>query len=91
MVNGQIELINHASVFRNTKNAFFANTFSIILYHFKILGHEWLVLLIFDQEEFEGISVQLTAFLYRIHEGKTSSYEFHARQSQPTQNIANTN
>ena len=51
----------------------------------------WLVLFIFNQEEIEGISVQLTAFLYRIHEGKTSSYEFHARQSQPTQNIANTN
>ena len=73
------------------ENAFFANTFNIILYHFKMLGHEWLVLLIFDQEEFEGISVQLTAVLYRIYEGKTSSYEFHARQSQPTQNIANTN
>ena len=72
-------------------NDFFANTFSIILYHFEMLGHEWLVLFIFNQEEIEGISVQLTAFLYRIHEGKTSSYEFHARQSQPTQNIANTN
>ena len=72
-------------------NAFFANTFSIILYHFEMLGHERLVLLIFNQEEIEGISLQLTAFLYWIYEGKTSCYEFHARQSRPTQNIANTN
>ena len=38
-------------------NDFFANTFSIILYHIEILGHEWLVALIFNQEEIEGIYI----------------------------------